>query len=73
MTKFEAGQTYATRSIGDSNCWIRVTVASRTPSTIKADGKTYRVKEYDGAEFIRPWGNYSMAPILRATDKNRGA
>ena len=25
-----------------------------------------RVDVYDGAEFIRPWGRYSMCPVIRA-------
>lgn len=29
-------------------------------------GKVLRVGEYDGAEFVKPWGTYSMAPIVRA-------
>jgi hypothetical protein len=70
MTKqFEVGQTYSTRSIGDHNCIIKVTVASRTAKTIKTtDGKTFRPTVYEGREYIRPWGSYSMCPFLYATD-----
>ena len=25
-------------------------------------------EEYDGAETIKPWGSYSMCPIIRAKD-----
>lgn len=32
----------------------------------RGESKTFRVAEYDGAEFIKPWGSYSMAPIIRA-------
>jgi len=70
MNKFEAGKTYSTRSICDHNCIITVEVISRTAKTIKAktdDGlKTLRIGEYDGAEFVKPWGSYSMAPIVFA-------
>lgn len=67
MSKFEAGKTYTTRSIGDHNCIIKVTVASRTAKTIKTlDGKTFRISEYENVECIKPWGSYSMAPILSA-------
>jgi hypothetical protein len=71
IAKFEVGKTYSTRSIGDHNCIIRMTVASRTEKTIKTtDGKSFRVSicPYDNAELIRPWGRYSMAPTINATD-----
>jgi hypothetical protein len=66
--KFETGKTYYTRSIGDSNCIIRVTVASRTAKTIKtAEGKILRVSDDAGEEIVRPWGRYSMSPTIRAS------
>ena len=69
MTKFETGKTYSTRSACDHDCIIRVTVVSRTEKTIKtADGKSLRVTEHDGVEHVRPWGRYSMAPIVGADD-----
>jgi hypothetical protein len=65
---FKTGKTYTTRSIGDHNCIISITVDSRTAKTIKAkingENKTLRIKERDGFEFVMPWGNYSMAPII---------
>lgn len=71
MQKFQVGQTYATRSACDHDCIVRVTVARRTAKTITTDaGKTLRVSEYDGAEQVKPWGSYSMAPIVAATDRN---
>jgi len=67
MNKFEAGKTYWTRSICDSDCIVRVTVAKRTAKTIRtAEGKTLRISEYDGREFVKPWGSYSMAPMVGA-------
>jgi len=67
MTTFTAGHTYTTRSIGDANCIITVRVADRTAKTIlTTEGKKLRISSYDGVEFVRPWGNYSMAPIVRA-------
>jgi hypothetical protein len=68
---FEVGQTYSTRSIGDHNCIIRVTIARRTAKTVTTtEGKTFRVGAYyrDGHEMIRPWGNHSMCPIITAED-----
>ncbi|MER9506013.1 hypothetical protein [Mesorhizobium sp. M0579] len=59
MIAFNAGQTYKTRSICDSNCWYSITVASRTAMTIKTtEGKTLRVGSYDGAETVKPYGPY---------------
>jgi len=66
-TKFQPGKTYSTRSACDYNCIFSVTIASRTARTVTTtDGKTFRPGVYDGAEFIKPMGNYSMAPIIRA-------
>lgn len=68
MKKFNVNQTYTTRSIGDANCIISVTIAKRTAKTVTTtEGKTFRVKEYDESETFKPWGDYSMAPILRAS------
>lgn len=65
--KFQPGKTYQTRSICDSNCIISVTVAKRTAKTITTgEGKTLRIGVFEGAEFVKPWGSYSMAPIVRA-------
>jgi len=67
MNAFTIGKTYQTRSIGDHNCIFSITVTSRTTKTIKTtDGKTLRIGSYEGVEFVRPMGNYSMAPIIRA-------
>lgn len=68
---FEAGKSYSTRSICDSECIISVHVASRTAKTVKMrNGKVLRIGSYliDGAEFIKPWGSYSMCPIITAED-----
>ena len=68
-TQFQVGQTYATRSICDHDCIIRVTVAKRTAKTITTDaGKPLRISEYNGVEQVKPWGSYSMAPIVGADD-----
>ena len=68
MTTFQVGKTYTTRSACDHNCVFSVVVASRTAKTIKtADGKTLRIGMYDGAEFVKPMGSYSMAPIVCAS------
>lgn len=67
MNTFQTGTTYQTRSICDADMIIKVTVAQRTAKTIKtAEGKTLRIGVYDNCEFVKPWGSYSMAPIVRA-------
>lgn len=74
MKQFEIGKTYSTRSICDHECVWNFTVVKRTASTITiTDGKetkTCRIvknlSEYDGRETVRPLGNYSMCPLLRA-------
>lgn len=71
MKTFKAGSTYKTRSPGDANCVITVKVLSRTAKTLKAEVggevKSLRVHNADGVEFAKPWGSYSMAPTLRAS------
>lgn len=65
--KFETGRTYWTRSICDADCRVIVKVASRTAKTITTeDGKRLKVFERDGVESVKPWGSYSMAPIVSA-------
>ena len=67
MSKFEAGKTYTTRSACDHDCVVRVVVAKRTAKTLTTDkGKVLRISEYGGAEQVKPWGSYSMAPIVQA-------
>lgn len=72
MQQFQVGKTYSTRSICDHDCIIAVTIEKRTAKTVTAtvrgESKTFRVAEYDGAETIKPWGSYSMCPIIRAKD-----
>jgi hypothetical protein len=75
MSAFKTGQTYSTRSIGDADCKIELTILRRTDCTVVALSeqfadhrkvKTLRVVNRDGIERVAPWGNYSMAPIVRA-------
>ena len=70
---FEVGKTYSTRSLADHDCMVSITVERRTKMTITTtDGKTFRCKQWpgidEGAEFIHPWGRYSLCPILSAKD-----
>lgn len=71
LTQFEAGKTYFTRSVCDNDCIIKVGVISRTVKTIKTTGRdgqpqTLRVTVWNCVETVKPWGSYSMAPIVSA-------
>ena len=63
---FEAGKTYWTRSVCDSDCIVSITVDKRTAKTITTtEGKRLRIfTDCDGNEAVRPWGNFSMCPII---------
>jgi hypothetical protein len=64
---FEAGKAYTTRSIGDADCIIRLTVERRTAkSIVTTEGKRLRIEVFCGVERVRPWGRYSMAPVISA-------
>jgi len=67
MTNFETGKTYYTRSVADADTIVRVTVAKRTDKTIvTAGGDRLKIKVWDDVEQVKPWGSYSMAPIVSA-------
>ena len=67
---FIAGETYKTRSVGDLDCIISVTVEKRTAKTLTAKTlgkvKIFRILVHEGVETIKPWGSYSMCPVLKA-------
>lgn len=65
--KFQENETYQTRSIGDNDCIISVTIKKRTAKTVVTiEDKRFRIYEYEGVERIRPWGSYSMCPSIGA-------
>jgi hypothetical protein len=72
---FKAGASYATRSICDHETWFRVSVVSRTARTVtiwrsgERSPRTCRISLYEGVEQIKPWGSYSMCPIIGADDE----
>lgn len=80
IKRFEVSKTYATSSICDSNCIIAVKVLRRTAATVTVemmrgdlDGekvRTFRIDqkkaEHFGEESIKPWGSFSMCPIIDA-------
>lgn len=66
-TTFNRGATYQTRSVGDHDCKVTVTIESRTKCFVRTtDGEKFRVFLRDGIERIKPWGSFSMAPTLSA-------
>lgn len=71
-TRFQVGRTYQARSICDYDCIISVTVERRTAKRLTAKVgnavKTLGIGIHDNAEFVRPWGRYSMAPIVSAAE-----
>ena len=72
--KFQVGATYTLRTYSDGDEYAALyTVKSRTASfvTLERDGKVARFGTYawDGVERCRPWGSYSMAPVLTADSK----
>jgi len=71
-----AGQTLTTRSLCDYDCIYTVKVLDRKKSfaTVSLDrngGEVKRVKvyEWEGREYIMPYGKYSMAPRFYADNK----
>jgi hypothetical protein len=74
MTKFNVGQTYSTRSIGDWNCIFSFTILARTAKsvTVNVSGKTVRrgLSVWEGVEQFKPFGSYSMCAIIDADDKD---
>jgi hypothetical protein len=68
VQQFETGKTYSTRSICDHNCIFKVTVLSRTAKTITTDRGLHRITISENAETVKPWGSYSMCPVISATD-----
>ncbi len=74
MTQFQIGTTYKMTSACDHECTWQYTVTARTAQTVTlTDGReTIKCRidkglsSYRGAEAVRPFGRYSMAPILSA-------
>lgn len=74
IKKFEVDKKYFARSICDSNCIFKFEILGRSEKTvtvreINCNQKARRKKIYlddHGQEYCLPFGDYSMAPILRA-------
>lgn len=75
IKQFEVGKEYSMRSACNYDCVWTYKVIARTKCTVTLTNKrkdqiTCRIikkfTEMDNVEQVRPLGNYSMAPILRA-------
>lgn len=75
--KFETGQTYSCRSICDHNCIWEYEIIKRTKCFVwikEVNDKSVnpnhierrKITIHNAAETVKPTGNYSMAPTLRA-------
>ena len=66
-TTFPPGATYWQRSICDSDCIFKITVAKRTAKTITTTtGKRLVISIWNGVEQVKPHGSYAMATIIGA-------
>ena len=68
------GVTYTVRSMCDYDCIFAFTVVKRTAKMVTISSPSRRtvarkVRVYDGVEHLDPHGNYSMSPVLSATDR----
>lgn len=74
VERFQAGQAYFGRYIGDADHVFRYLVVRRTASTVwlrdlafpDSPVRARRVSVYQGVETALPAGGYSMCPVLRA-------
>lgn len=73
LTKFEVGQSYATRSACDHDCIFSFVIKARTAKTVTVDVHGCEVRRglsaYDGVEQFKPFGTYSMAAVISADQK----
>ena len=74
QTQFIAGQSYCGSFIGDHEITFTYIIERRTQKTVwireasSSQIERRKVHHYNGVEKIYPCGQYSMAPILSATD-----
>ena len=74
IKRFKVSTKYGTSSVCDHNCIFKFTITKRTEKSIwffERDPKKVTRRKLDiweGEETFRPYGTYSMAPVLSATD-----
>ncbi|MCP4336550.1 MAG: hypothetical protein GY679_01730 [Mycoplasma sp.] len=75
MIRFEVGETYEGRFIGDYDNTFTYKIIKRTAKFVtiycpmEKEEKRCKIYDRDGFEFIYPMGKYSMSPSLRADKK----
>jgi len=75
IKRFEAGLTYETPSICDSECIFKIKVLRRTAKSVWIVGGSVKEVErrkisiYEGTESIYPFGKYSMCAVITADRK----
>lgn len=74
ITKFETGNIYEMRFIGDSDLRVKYICVKRTETSVTferfqnpGDSIKRKIKVWDNSEFIID-GSYSMAPSIKATN-----
>jgi len=73
MTKFQQGKTYFFGSVCDADFRQEVKITKRTEKSIwfRCPMKKRIIRKsiyiYDGMERAKPFGSYSMAPIMSAS------
>jgi hypothetical protein len=74
-TQFVVGKTYYTRSIADYDTVFSFRILERTAKTVtvRVHGKSTRrgVLRHGGIEQFKPFGSYSMCPIVTADKDDR--
>ena len=74
VKKFEVGQCYYTRAIGDHNLIYAYKVTKRTAKTVILQDDTgkdigrRKITIYRGCETVSPAGSHSMSPMIDADD-----
>ena len=65
--RFEVGATYQTRSIGDHNCTVAVTIASRTKCFVRTtEGKRLKVQSMTHYSF--PCGTDDTGSLVKSVE-----
>ena len=70
IVRFEVGKTYQNRAASDWDTIYSFKIVSRTAKTLvyEQDGKQQKrgIYVYDGVEWCKPYGTYSMCSVIRA-------
>lgn len=74
IKQFVVGQIYSCRSICNYDCQWSFEILRRSAKSVwvEVDGKVSRrsLSAWNGAEFFKPFGSYSMSPSVYADHLN---